>query len=172
LSRHDIFVSPSERWGDPQAKLLQSKAWEVARPQVSRTLGRALTAESELTSLTRQLDQAYRRTLANLLTNAAVQIETSNGKTTLVLSGLDKVEKPASLVSLREQVEVLLPRVDLPEVLLEIHGYTRFANEFTHVSEGKARIENLALNLCAILVADACNMARGWLSTGRTVNAE
>jgi TnpA family transposase len=158
LSRRDIFVSPSERWGDPQAKLLQGKAWEAARPHISRTLGHALTAESELTTLTQQLDQAYRRTLADLPTNAAVQIETRNGKTTLVLGGLDKLEEPASLVSLREQVEALLPRVDLPEVLLEIHGYTRFAEEFTHLSDGKARIENLALSLCAILVAKACNI--------------
>ena len=28
LRRHDVFVDPSERWGDPRAKLLQREQWE------------------------------------------------------------------------------------------------------------------------------------------------
>jgi len=31
-------------------------------------------------------------------------------------------------------IERMLPRVDLPEVLLEVHAWTGFLDEFTHVS--------------------------------------
>jgi hypothetical protein len=47
-------------------------------------------------------------------------VETSDGKDELVLTGLDKLEDPPSLIRLREAVNARLPRVDLPEILLEI----------------------------------------------------
>jgi hypothetical protein len=52
----------------------------------------------------------------------------------------------------------LLPRVDLPDAILEIHALTGFADEFAHISEGRGRVEDLALSICAVLVAEACNI--------------
>jgi TnpA family transposase len=71
---------------------------------------------------------------------------------------LDKLDESLSGLTLREQVRMLLPRVDLPELLLEIHARTGFANEFTHISEGTARVADLPLSLCAVLLAEACNI--------------
>jgi hypothetical protein len=59
---------------------------------------------------------------------------------------------------LRAQVNALLPAVELPELLLEIQTHTRFADAFTHVSEGNARADDLSLSLCAVLLAEACNI--------------
>jgi hypothetical protein len=39
LHRRDVFLTRSERWADPRAKLLQGQAWEAARPSVCRALG-------------------------------------------------------------------------------------------------------------------------------------
>ena len=39
LHRRDVFLTRSERWADPRAKLLQGQAWEAARPSVCRTPG-------------------------------------------------------------------------------------------------------------------------------------
>ena len=158
LRRRDLFVSPSLRWGNPRAKLLQGDAWVSARPNVCRTLDLQSTPQQELEALGHQLDEAYRRTADNLPTNAAVRIELVEGRDTIVLSGLDKLEDPPSLIALREQVSALLPRVDLPEVLLEVHARTGFANEFTHISEGNARVEDLTTSICAVLLAEACNI--------------
>ncbi len=44
-----------------------------------------------------------------------------------MLSALDKLEEPPSLIALRAAVTARLPRVDLPELLLEIHARTGFA---------------------------------------------
>ena len=33
-----------------------------------------------------------------------------------------------------------------------------FANEFTHVSESNARVDDLPVSLCAVLLAEACNI--------------
>jgi hypothetical protein len=50
-----------------------------------------------------------------------------------------------------------LPRVDLPELLLEIDARTGFASAFTHASEADARACDLPTTLCAVLLAEACN---------------
>ncbi len=158
LRRRDVFVDRSERWGDPRAKLLHGAAWEAARSQVCLSLGRQATAATELESLRRQFDDAYRRTAGNLPANEAVRIETVAGRDVLTLTPLDKLEEPASLRTLRQAVADLLPRVDLPEVLLEIQARTDFAGAFTHVSEAEARVTDLAVSVCAVLLAEACNI--------------
>jgi len=48
--------------------------------------------------------------------------------------------------------------VDLPDVLLEIQARTNFAEAFTHVSEAEARVTDLAVSVCAVLLAEACNI--------------
>ena len=40
-----------------------------------------------------------------------------NGKDRLTLTGLDKLDEPPSLIALREQVDALLPRIDLTDAL-------------------------------------------------------
>ena len=50
-----------------------------------------------------------------------------------------------------------MPRVDLPELVLEIHARTGFVDAFRHVSEAKARAEDLATSVSAVLVSEACN---------------
>lgn len=52
----------------------------------------------------------------------------------------------------------LLPPVDLTELLLEIDARTGFTGEFTHVSESEARAKDLHVSLCAVLLAEACNI--------------
>ena len=158
LRHRDLFVSPSERWGDPRIKLLQGEEWRAVRLQVYRTLGRSPDPEQELAVLARQLDATYLRTAQNLAHNAAVRTEQQRGRAVPVLTGLDKLEEPPSLQALRQQMKSPLPRVDLTEIVLEVLNWTQFADEFTHLSEGNARVANRALSICAVLVAEACNV--------------
>ena len=158
LRRRDIFVSRSERWGDPRIKLLQGEQWEGMRPMVCRALGRNESPEPELHALSQQLDAAYQHTAARFSTNEAVRVETVKGRDTLILSRLDRLEEPPRFSALRDRVLNLLPRVDLPELLLEIQARTGFANECTHISEGEARVAELPVSICAVLLAEACNI--------------
>ena len=103
--------------------------------------------------MTERLDGAYRSTADNLPKNAAVHVDGAE----LILSALDKLEEPLSLVALKGAVAARLPRVDLPELLLEMHARTGFASGFTHASEGGARAGDVATSICAVLLAEACN---------------
>jgi TnpA family transposase len=153
IRRRDLFASPSLRYADPRIGLLAGPAWEAARPSICRTLGLSTDAPAEVARLAERLDGAYRGTAANLPKNAAVKVDGAE----LVLSALDKLEEPPSLVALNGAVAARLPRVDLPELLLEMHARTGFADGFTHASEGSARAADVATSICAVLLAEACN---------------
>jgi hypothetical protein len=158
LGRRDLFVSESERWNNPAAKLLQGQAWESSRSLVCRALNLQPTPKPELQVLQQQLNEAYQRTASNLPNNPAVRIEVTKGRSTLTISNLDKLEESSSYLKLKAQVDALLPHVDLPEVLLEIQAKTGFMDEFIHVNESFARVSDLSTSICAVLIASACNI--------------
>jgi len=157
LRRRDVFVAPSWRYADPRTGLLDGAEWEATRPIICRTLGLSADPEPTLTSLATELDRTYRAVVDRLPENLAVRFETTGDKHDLVLSPFDKLDEPASLVALREKVAGLLPRVDLPELILEIAARTGFTDAFTHISERTARAADLPISLCAVLMAEACN---------------
>jgi TnpA family transposase len=158
LKKRELFITPSERWGNPRAKLILDENWSTLRPQICRTLSRNIDPKVELTALEGQLNRAYLRTAANLPTNAAIRIEQKAGEDRVVLTPLDKLPESASLVLLKDTVAAMLPKVDLAEVILEIATRTNFTAGFTHLSENQARAEDLALSLCAVLLTEACNI--------------
>jgi len=139
LRRRDVFVTPSWRYGDPRSGLLSGPEWEVARPIVCRSLGLTSDPQPTLVALAEELDQTYRAVAARLPQNPAVRFEKVDGKNELVLAPLDKLDDPPSLQALREAVKARMPRVDLPEIMLEIAARTGFTNAFSHLTERAAR---------------------------------
>ena len=158
LRRRDVFVPASRRFADPRAQLLSGPGWESAGPQICRTLGLPLNAEPFVSDLGAELDVAYRRTAENLAGNASVDVERENGRERLRISPLDRLAEPGSLIALRQILASLMPTVDLPEVLLEVAAWTGFDTEFTHVAESAPRAEDLRTSICAVLLAEACNL--------------
>jgi TnpA family transposase len=121
-----------------------------------------VTPEKELDELAQRLDTAYRNTAARF-PQSGIRIEKVKNRTgqehdTLVITGLDKVEEPDSLQRLRPRVARRLPMVDLPELLLEIQARTGFGSEFFHISESRSRLDDLPTSICAVLIAEACNV--------------
>jgi TnpA family transposase len=139
---------------DPRAGLLAGAEWETTRPIICRSLG---LPTDPAPALAADLDRTYRAVAARLPGNPAVRFETVGDKKELVVSPLDTLEEPASLVALREAIVARLPEVDLPEILLEISARTGFTEAFTHLTERTARAQDLTTSLCAVLLAEACN---------------
>ena len=157
LKRRDVFVARSWRYADPRAGLLDRAEWKSTRPVICQTLGLSLEPQPTLDALAAELDRTYRAVAARLPDNPAVRFETKGDKQELLLSPLDKLEEPPSLMELRKKVTGMLPRIDLPELLLEVASRTGFTEAFTHISERTARATDLHISLCASLMAEACN---------------
>src|SRR5450759_3755635 len=127
--RRDVYATTSRRWADRRARLLQGEVWEAARAGVATSLGHDLDPHRELAEFATDLDAAYRAVANRLQEKEAVRIETADGHGRLVLTPLDRLEEPPSLLALQAGVADLLPRVDLPDVLLEVAGWTGFLSD-------------------------------------------
>jgi hypothetical protein len=158
LRRRNVFVAQSIRYADARLGLLSESAWQKARPTIARSLGHSLSATDTLSKLAHQLDATYKTVAHSLPSNPLARVEEVDGRSELVVTAIDKAEQPDSLIQLRDEVNARLPRVDLPELLLEIAARTNFASKFTHISERESRMSDLATSLCACLIADACNI--------------
>ena len=158
LKRRDLFVPAGVRYADPRRGLLGGEAWNAARPTICRALDRSPDAAAEIADLAARLDRAWHQVAANLPSNPDARIERRNDRDELVLSPLDKIEQPPSLIALHTAIAARMPRIGLPDILLEIAARTGFADAFTHVSERQARVEDFATTLCGALIAQACNI--------------
>jgi len=159
LRRRDVFVPASRRWGDPRAQLLQGSAWDKTRADVCSVLHHQPKPDIELAALTTELDTAWRRTAENVPANLALTIDEHPRRHRARLHPLDRVVEPASLITLRHRVASSLPLVELPELLLDVAAWTGFCDEFIHLSTGDSRVPDLAVSICAVLVAEACNVS-------------
>lgn len=158
LKSRDVYVQKSERWCDPRAKLIQDEAWENQKLSVCRMLNLPLDEEEIINNLTQQLDDAYQLTLKELPQNKAVNIVKEKNKWRIELSKLEKMEEPERLTQLRDKVAQLLPSIDLPELLLEVHQMTEFTNELTHINGNMSRVDDAEVSLCAVLMGEGCNI--------------
>lgn len=52
----------------------------------------------------------------------------------------------------------MLPRVDLPGLLLEVHAWTGFLDAYVRLADISTRMHDLPQSLVALLVAEACNV--------------
>ncbi|WSK00247.1 hypothetical protein OG395_48845 [Streptomyces sp. NBC_01320] len=111
------FARNSSKWGDPRAKLLAGQAWQQARPTVLASLNLPGEAGGHLAARAALLDGTYREVAARVPDNAQIVFD-DDGR--LHFAALEPEPEPASLLDLRAAVNAMLPRVDLPEVLLEV----------------------------------------------------
>jgi TnpA family transposase len=162
LRRRDVFAEPSVRWADPRAQLLDSPRWDEVRAQALTGLGLDMPVDEHLADVTGSLDAAW-LTLAEGLSatggQGPVRVEVGeDDRARLSMDRLDALEVPTSLRELRRRVAGMLPEVDLPELLLEVHGWNGFLDAYTHLSGAGTRVKDLAVSVAALLVAEACNV--------------
>ena len=156
LKHRNIFAESSSKWRDPRAHLLAGSAWESAREAGMNALRLPTDAAPMLIEHDTTLDAAYKDVASRLDSDTPASVD-ENGK--LHATALKAVPDPASLVDLRLRVEAMLPRVDLPELVLEVMSWhPGFTDAFTHVSGNPARVADLGLSVAAVLCARAMNV--------------
>jgi TnpA family transposase len=177
LRRRDMFARVSLRWADPRQQLLDGERWTAVRAKVLAGLDLAAPVAEHLAGLAAALDAAHRDTATRIAVSidqaadAGVEpvvsvVTDRDGKPRLRTKRLEPVGEPRELAELREMVAAMLPRVDLPEVLLEVHSWTGFLSAFTHVTEqvtgndtgADTRMADVELSVAACLVAEGCNL--------------
>ncbi|MDX3225445.1 hypothetical protein PV419_06930 [Streptomyces sp. ME19-01-6] len=121
LKRRDVLASPSHRWSDPRARLLQGKGWEAVREDVLAGLSLDENAAQRLGELIEVLDATWKQMAERLEeagTDAKIGVEVQpGGRAKLNVEKLHALGEPKSLDWLRKRVEKMLPKIDLPDLL-------------------------------------------------------
>jgi len=155
LNRRDIYAPASSRWRDPRALLLDGEAWANAKQPVLSALSLPENPDGLLAEHARVLDGAYRE-VAGRLQDSSVTVD-AQGR--LHLGALEAVEEPASLTWLRQLVRAMLPRVSVPEVILEVMAWEpRFVQACTAVSGGRSRLKDPEVTIAACPTTHALNI--------------
>jgi TnpA family transposase len=154
LRRRDVFAAGGDRWGDPRARLLSGDRWAAAQPRVLTALGLEAEPAGHLAELASELHAAYVQVAAGLPGNTAVRVE--GGR--LRLDRLGRAAEPELMAPFRRMVAGMLPRVDFPELLLEVAELTGLPDAFTHISGAMTTMEDFAVSLCAVWLSEACNV--------------
>ncbi|MFF4779219.1 Tn3 family transposase [Microtetraspora fusca] len=154
LRRRDVFAAGADRWSDPRARLLEGEGWDAARPRVLAALELEEEPAGHLAELASALEGAYTRVLDGLGTNTAIQFV--GGR--LRVEKLGPLAEPPLMTEFRALIDQMLPRVDFPELLLEVFDRTGLASDFTHISGADSPMEDFAVSLCGLIVAEACNV--------------
>lgn len=170
MRRRDVYVVGGRKWGDPRARLLHGRSWTRVRPRMLTALGLSDDPTRHLDDLARRIDNGFVQ-LADRLhaedTPAWLSVE-ADGRARLHLEQLEAIPKPASLIELDRVVAAMLSRVDLPELLMDVHARTGFLDEFHHYAQNDprtaARLDDLAVSLAAVFIAEGCNLGYGPLT--------
>lgn len=157
LKRREIYAEASTRWRDPRAQLLAGGEWDRAKGPALTDLQLSEAPDALLAEQARALDEALRNVAAQV---SAGTIDTQvDDQGRLHVPKLTAIPEPPSLVDLRKRVAAMLPRVDLPEVILEVMAWVpEFTGAFTSASGGRTRLDDLHVSVAACLTAQALNI--------------
>ena len=113
--------------------------WCDRRDEICAALGHELAPGVELAALVDRLGRTFQLVGEGLEQNNSLAITASDGESSFSLSPLEAIGEPESLVALRLAVDSLMPRVELPEIILEVDAWTGFSLEFSHGSGAESR---------------------------------
>src|SRR5215813_9382177 len=154
LRAGNIWVGHSRRYTNPETYLIAPAEWPRWRPEVVRQTGtpsqglaRLETRETELDSTMAQVEGLLARK------DSHVRIEEDR----LVLTPLEADPRPASAEALAERITERLPRVSLPELLIEVDTWTHFSRHFVHAADAAGLRPAVLPHFYASLLAHACN---------------
>ncbi|WP_164903626.1 Tn3 family transposase [Nonomuraea polychroma] len=154
LRRRDVYAVGSDKWADPRVQLIEPRIWVRERDTVLTALGLLADPAEHLAALADLLDDAFKQVGASLASNDAARI--SGGK--LSLARMEAAPHPEGFAAVHDAVAAMLPRIDYPELILEVNARTGFLDAMPHISGSLARRDDLDLSLAALLVARSCNI--------------
>jgi hypothetical protein len=158
------MCSPRRRCAGPtRAHLLAGAQREAIAEDVLASLSLTDPVQKHLNDKVLALDAAWRQMAARLEEageDALVSVVTpaGGGRARLSVEKLGALGESESLTWLRAACQAMLPRIDLPELLLEVHSWTGFLDAYVHLADIATRMNDLPRSLVALLISEACNV--------------
>ncbi len=153
LRSGDVWIAGSRQYKAFDDYLMPKGQWQWLQ-QANDT---GVEIETNVTTYLAERKEALHRELTTverlLVEEKLPDVRLVKGE--LVITPLAKAV-PDEVETLARQVYELLPRIKLPDLLLEVDAWTGFSRHFTHAQSGEAPKDRTAL--FAALLADAINL--------------
>lgn len=154
----DVSVEGSKNFKDFDEYLISRNEWNIAK-KTGTKLAVNLDVSEYIHERMESLNNRLKWFSKNLDKLDGVNIENSK-------IHLDKLEKdtPIEAIKLSQRLYKMLPRVKLPDLLLEVSKWTGFDKNFVHASTGYTAKENEKTVLMAALMAMGTNIGLSKMS--------
>ncbi|MFF4978564.1 Tn3 family transposase [Streptomyces sp. NPDC001046] len=150
LCNRAIFVQGCSRWGDLLARLLSDEVWEQARPSLLTSLDLPEDPSAYLDRAGRSLHADLARVASRMPEGAHITL--GNGDMALPKG------RPPRTSSLSRQVEKVLPKVELPQVVLDVLSRTGAIAAFTTRNGSPPPYPEFELSVAAVMIGYSCNI--------------
>jgi len=154
LRSGDIFVTGSRKYASLDTYLISSQKWPELKPEILRQLSSGDKTLHRLDERIKELE-AYLPLMESILHEGGDIRLDDNGE--LVVTPLEAADLPATVEGLNQSIKACIPEVDLPEILMEVDGWTNFSTHLQGLENEPRGAGHQALLLAALL-AGACNI--------------
>jgi len=145
-----VWVPGSRRHADPSRLLVPAEQWQASRASFAKTVEQPLDAGERLRALAGEQRELLQRLARER--DATAEAQLADGE--LVVDGPQTLEDGR----LRKLIEPRLPELDLPELLIEVDGWTAFTDQLVPLSGNKRRSADMPGVLYAVILAQATNL--------------
>jgi len=154
----NVFIQQSKRFGRFDDFFISKRRWQAHRSHFFQRAGLPVNATDVPAYLTDRLNQAYDRFLKRLPENAYAQVDEDGWQlSTDPPDKLDTIGKQRRDV-LEAWLSKHLPKIKLPELLIEVDNELRFTHPFMMTAQQADREAGQVCAILASLLAHGCNL--------------
>jgi len=144
------WVPGSRRHADPSSLLLPDVDWQQIRTEFAQTVEQPTDGAERLHALAGEQAELLKSLARERDATAEAQLADGD----LVVDAAETADEGR----LRKLIEARLPEVDLPELLIEVDGWTGFTDHLTPLSGNRRRSADMPCLLYAAILAQATNL--------------
>jgi TnpA family transposase len=152
LRSGDVWLAGSRRYADPATYLIPPEDWEQLRPAISAELDQPILGYERLQALEHDFHARLRLFQDSLPLDDSVRLVEDRVVVRPLTAEILPDDRMVQMISDR------LPRVDVPDLLIEVDAWTGFSQQFFHAGESRSRSRDLLRHLYASVLAQACNL--------------
>ena len=146
-----IWVENSHRYTNLENYLIPNDRWEELRSVSLDLVNGTHDVDQRLAQLQSQLEEAFEQLDEQLPHDTALRMQGDR----IILTPFEGESEDTPLSN---QIQSMLPHLQLAELLHEVDSWTNFSLRFEHAAGSTSRVENLNQHLYAVLLSQARNI--------------